>query len=105
MNAWLLFQKKNNDNQITFYRKNTLTNPTFLQPFCGKNAIGNESENVKLFDDSMLCMDFKHKSYRKALKKFSALMDKKESTPLKTSETIYVKPDKPCSDPLPPFWK
>ena len=30
--------------------------------------------------------------------------DKTDYKPLKPAETIYFKPDKPCSEPLPPFW-
>ena len=95
---------KNCPNQINFYKKNTQINPMFLQQFTGTNAVSNEIEKYKMFDNSQLFVDLKPKAYRKAVKKYNEIMDKKESRPLPITETIYYKPDKPCSEPLPKFW-
>ena len=95
---------KNRPNQINFYKKNTQINPMFLQQFTGTNAVSNEIEKYKMFDNSQLFVDLKPKAYRKAVKKYNEIMDKKESRPLPITETIYYKPDKPCSEPLPKFW-
>ena len=96
---------KINGNLINFYKKNTLINPNFLLPLTGVNAVDNEREKVKMLDNSQIFVDLKPKAYRKAFKKYNEIMEKKLNKPLKPSETIYFKPDKPCSDPLPPFWK
>lgn len=95
---------KINGNQINFYKKNTLINPNFLQSLSGKNAVDNEREKAKVFDNSQIFVDLKPKAYRKAFKKYNEIMEKKLNKPLFITETVYVKPDKPCSDPLPPFW-
>ena len=95
---------KINGNQINYYKKNTLINPNFLSQFSGNNAVDNERETIKLLDNRQLSADLKPKTYRKTIKKFNEIMDKKVSVPLQITETVYVKPDKPCSDPLPPFW-
>ena len=96
---------KNNAKAINYYKKNTQINSTFLQQLTGTNAVSNGKESVKMLDNRQLFADVKPKVYRKAVKKYNELMEKKESRPLPITETIYVKPDKPCSDPLPPFWK
>ena len=47
--------------------------------------------------------DAEPKWHRRVLKMYADYEDKTDDKPLEITETIYVKPDKPCSDPIPPF--
>ena len=44
------------------------------------------------------------KKFRKIFRKYEEWADEHDYKPLKITETIYIKPLKPCSDPLPSFW-
>ena len=70
-----------------------------------KYAKVREFEETKGLDFYSSKIESDPKEYRKLLKFYGKLEDKELSTPLQIIETNYVKPVKPCSDPLPPFWK
>ena len=70
-----------------------------------KDAKVRDFEETKGLDFYSSKIESDPKEYRKLLKFFAELEDKNKCIHLPIMETRYVKPDKPCSDPLPPFWK
>ena len=68
------------------------------------NANLRDFEETKRLDLYASKIESKPNKFRKLLKFYDKCIDKEASKPLPISETRYVKPDKPCSDPLPPFW-
>ena len=69
-----------------------------------KDAKVRDFEETKYLDLYSSKIESDPIEFRKLLKFYGKLEDKEASMPLPITETKYVKPDKPCSDPLPPFW-
>ena len=64
-----------------------------------------ELEEAKIKDFKAYKIESKTKRFRKLLKRYADWEDKYLCRPIPITETVYFKPVKPCSDPIPPFWK
>ena len=100
---------KNNTSAISHY-KSQICSFDYLLKLMVRLRQERKDAKVRDFEETMGLdfysskIDSDPNEFRKILKFYGNLEDKEISKPLPI-ETKYVKPDKPCSDPLPPFWK
>ena len=93
---------KNDPASIKRYSLQNCTLDYILKRFVLKDGYDKEMETVRK-DIRNSKYDADPKKSRKIIRKYEAWADTVDYKPLEITETIYFKPTKPCSEPIPPF--